>query len=423
MITAHSSKKTDIGTIPRLAGDQSLALMAEGYSFGQHRFNALDSDSFRARLMGRSVLYLRGPEAARFFYEGGRFTRSGAMPRSVQHSLQDEGSVQALAGEAHRNRKALFLDLLDANQQKQLRRQFRIEWSKAVHEWGGKRVRLYDAAAEVLTRAVCRWAGVRLPGGDVRQRSLEFLAMIDGAGSFGPRNWRGRALRLRTESWARAVIRESRASDDDTVVTRITRYRGADGRGLDDDTAAVELLNLLRPTVAIAHFVVFAALALERHPQWADQIRESDEHVRGFVQEVRRTAPFFPLIGGTAARDLAWDGERVATGSWVVLDLFATNRDGRLWTDPLQFRPERHNAGSAHGDALIAQGAGDYADGHRCPGEPATIDLLEEAVLALTRGMRYDVPRQNLRVDLRRLPSRPASGFLIEDAENVGSTV
>ena len=31
--------------------------------------------------------------------------------------------------------------------------------------------------------------------------------------------------------------------------------------------AAVELLNVLRPTVAVDRFIVFAALALHRHPE------------------------------------------------------------------------------------------------------------------------------------------------------------
>ncbi|WP_166982304.1 cytochrome P450 [Paramicrobacterium fandaimingii] len=401
--------------IPRIAGDQSMAFLAEGYRFGQRRFDEYGADAFRTHLMGRPVLFLRGTEAARFFYEGQRFTRSGAMPRSVQHSLQDEGSVQALVGEAHHERKALFLNLLDEREQGQLRRCFRDEWDAAIGRWGSRRVRLYDEAADVLTRAACAWAGISIDAADARRRSIEFVAMINGAGSFGPKNWRGRALRLRTEKWARTVVQQARESDDDSVVTRLVRYRDADGGGLDDETAAVELLNLVRPTVAVAHFITFAALALERHPRWAEHVRESDDQLRSFVQEVRRTAPFFPLVGGTADRQLTWMGEEVAEGAWVMLDLFATNRDARVWDDPLMFRPERHDAGPSPKDALIAQGAGDYADGHRCPGEPATIELLEEAVLLLTRSMRYDVPEQNLRVDLGTLPARPASGFLIEN--------
>jgi fatty-acid peroxygenase len=40
-----------------------------------------------------------------------------------------------------------------------------------------------------------------------------------------------------------------------------------DGSPLDDRTAAVELLNLLRPTVAVAWFVALAAATIAEHPE------------------------------------------------------------------------------------------------------------------------------------------------------------
>ena len=45
----------------------------------------------------------------------------------------------------------------------------------------------------------------------------------------------------------------------------------------DERVAAVELLNLLRPTVAIARFIVFAALALHLHPEWRARVAEDEE--------------------------------------------------------------------------------------------------------------------------------------------------
>jgi fatty-acid peroxygenase len=50
---------------------------------------------------------------------------------------------------------------------------------------------------------------------------------------------------------------------------------------------------------------------------------------------------------------------------------------------------------------------------HRCPGEPATIDLMKAAVLLLATSMDYDVPPQDLRIDLARMPARPESGFVM----------
>jgi hypothetical protein len=53
---------------------------------------------------------------------------------------------------------------------------------------------------------------------------------------------------------------------------RIATHHDADGRELDARTAGVELLNVLRPTVAVARYVTFAALALHDHPEWRSRL-------------------------------------------------------------------------------------------------------------------------------------------------------
>lgn len=53
-----------------------------------------------------------GEEATRAFYEPGRFTRRGALPPTALMLLQDRGSVALLDGEAHRQRKAMFMSLM-----------------------------------------------------------------------------------------------------------------------------------------------------------------------------------------------------------------------------------------------------------------------------------------------------------------------
>src|SRR5690625_7948118 len=92
--------------------DSTLAFLREGYPFASSRFEALGEDVFTTRLVLRPVTFLRGEEAAAMFYGGDRFTRQGAMPATVQHLLQDKGTVQALASAAHRHRKRAFKALM-----------------------------------------------------------------------------------------------------------------------------------------------------------------------------------------------------------------------------------------------------------------------------------------------------------------------
>jgi fatty-acid peroxygenase len=396
--------------VPTIPGDSTLAFGAEGYRFGHDRFERYATDAFRARLAGRRVTFLRGADAARFFYEGERFTRNGGVPPTTLLLLQDVGSVQTLDGEAHRHRKALFLDILDPTGDRALLTAFREAWDRAQPEWLDRgSLTVMPDIGEVLTDAALTWAGIPHFTAETRERTREFLAMIDGAGSFGVRNLRGQLLRRRTERWARDLIRSARAAHDrggpETPLRALVAHRDEAGRPLDTSTLAVELLNLLRPTVATVRFIAFAAVALHQHPQWRERVDDEDAALAAFTQEVRRTAPFFPVIGGRALRSVEWQGIAFRSGEWVILDLFATNRHPRLWQNAWSFDPERFLDTSADASALVPQGSGAMSEGHRCPGEPVTVDLLAEATRRLAK-----LPTTytgSLRVDLSRLPAAP----------------
>jgi fatty-acid peroxygenase len=410
--TSGTGNEVQLVHIP---GDQSLRFLTEGYAFGRRRFEEHGTDAFRTRLLGRTATMLRGTDAAEFFYGEGRFRRVGGMPRSAFHSLQDEGSVQTLEGPAHRGRKRIFLDLMTDEHRAALAHRTAEAWEEHWSRWvaASEPVSLIRAAERVLTDAALRWLGVESSAIEQRARTDEFHAMLDGAGAFGPRNWYGRRRRLQTERWARAVVREHRASgsgDVDTPLGRLLQHREAGGP-LDEGTAAIELLNLLRPTVAVAWFVGFAGLALHRHPVWRERVVTDDHQLFAFTEEVRRTAPFFPAIGGRAVGAQTWRGVTFAPGDWVLVDFFATQRDPRVWPDPDRFDPSRFAVPEHH--HVIVQGAGSMPDGHRCPGEPATVDLLRVLTRALARAT-WDVPAQDLRVDLRRMPALPGrEGLLI----------
>jgi fatty-acid peroxygenase len=400
--------------VPRLRRvDSTVDLLREGYDFVGNRCRAVGSDAFETRLLLEPAVCLQGAEAARLFYEED-VTRAGAMPSPVFALLQDRGSVAGLDGDRHARRKRLFLDLLGPGRFDGLLAATGREWERALARWtGAGRVVLLPEVSGLLCRGVCAWAGVPLTDAEAGARTRELTAMIEGAGSIGPRHVRGHLLRRRTERWAAGLVRGARDGTvrppEGSALDVLARHRDADGSLLGVDEASVELLNVLRPTVAVARYVAFLALALHRHPEAADGDPVSVTH------EVRRFFPFFPAVAGRVRTPFTWRGHDFPVGRRLVLDLHGTNHDPRLWADPEVFRPDRFTGWQGDPFTLVPQGGGDHAQGHRCAGEWATVALVSQAHRVLTRVMRYDLPPQDLRVRPDRFPARPESGLVVRD--------
>ena len=411
-----------MSSIPRdKMPDNTISLLREGYTFISSRCDAMDTDIFETRLMLQKAICVRGAPAAEMFYHPDRFTRHRALPPTTVRLLQDKGSVQLQDGAEHRDRKAMFLAMMTPNRLERLTEIADEEWHAQLGKWEHRdSIVLFDEVHETLCRSVCRWAGVLLADDEVAARTREFSAMVDHAGQTGPRNWWAQALRRRNEQWARDIICQARDGTIDaagsTALAIIASHRDAEAKLLGVDVAAVELINILRPTVAVTRFVVFEAVALHDHPASRELVQHGDDtDVECFVQEVRRFYPFFPFIGGRARMPFEWDGRRFGEGDWVLLDLYGTNRDERIWDDPKTFRPERFRKWDGSAYNFVPQGAGDHLTTHRCPGEWVTIALMKQAATFLATKMAYDVPDQDLGISLSRMPAKPKSGFVISN--------
>ena len=110
-----------------------------------------------------------------------------------------------------------------------------------------------------------------------------------------------RLARRRLERWAANLISSVRNSrflpPTGSALEVIAAHRDRDGRVLPPKAAAVELLNILRPTVAVAVWATFGALALHRLPAWRSRVAPGSAADReAFSQEVRRYFPFAPFV-------------------------------------------------------------------------------------------------------------------------------
>lgn len=420
---------SSITAAARTLRDDSPQILLRGYGFGERIWKRVRPGARSAPmgLLGDPTIFVRGAEGVELFYDESRIRRHGAMPRIVQETLFGHGSVHSLDGDEHRHRKATFLDVAYEDAQvERLRPLLEHEWQVELDAWGaGGERSAYDAAVGAFGRAVMRWAG--LPGtADAKTRWAARLAQIvDGFGvPYSPEY----ALAWLNRSWsdrhAQHLIEAVRDGDldpaDGTALKEWAWHRDRGGVLLSARLAGIELQNSMRPMIAVARFVAFAAKELHDRPEWRERIA-AETADRGtlvdgplavaFAQEIRRTAPFVPMLPGRAVADVELDGQTVAAGGRVVLDILGTNTDDASWQHAESFDPERF-VGVDDYEALpafIPHGGADPATGHRCPGEKLAIAGLATAIAALsTPGVT--ILGEGLDVNRRRLPTKPASG-------------
>lgn len=287
--------------------DSSLAFLSEGYNFISNRCRRFQSDIFETRIMLKKVFCTMGEEAAAMFYQPDRFTRVQAMPSTALMLLQDFGSVELLDGEAHRQRKRMFMSLMNPAAIAKLSEAVAEQWRARIEHWQTMdKVVLHEQVEEILCRAICQWSAVPLPDAEAKQRTRELAAMINGAGSVGPNNWRGMLLRTRTERWARHLIAQVRAHKLDvpeaSALHVIAWHQELNGELLPENVAAVELLNILRPTVAIARFITFSALALHNDAESRQRLQQDEgDYLAHFVTLCRKFAASTPSFLSSAA--------------------------------------------------------------------------------------------------------------------------
>ncbi|GAA0491180.1 cytochrome P450 [Paractinoplanes deccanensis] len=391
--------------------DQSLAFAAKGYAWLPDLRRQSHGRPVEMRVGGQRAVAISGPDAARFFYGKGNLERHDALPPNVIATLFGKG-VHTLDGEAHRARKALFVALLmNADGIDSLAKLAGEVFDEAAEGWrGAGAISIFDESAKVLAEAVSRWTGVPDEERDRDALARDLIAMVDGFATLGPRFARARSARRRRERQFSKIIDAVRREDPAPEPLSVVAHHLEDGYLLDSRTAAVELINIIRPATAVAWFVAFATHALDRWPATRARLRAGDDdYTLAFVHEIRRFYPFAPFLGARAARDLVFQRAEIPAGALVLLDVYGQHHDPRVWPSPYEFRPERFLGRPVGEFELIPQGGGDPRTGHRCPGEKITIALLGTLVQRLAK-LDYYLPPQDTSIDLSRIPARPASG-------------
>jgi len=409
--------KKQVPHINKIEGMTSF--MKDGYEFIQNKSSEYKADVFETSFLGQKIVCMHGNDAAKVFYNRELFQRGGAIPKRIQRTLTGEKAIHTLDGEEHIHRKLFFMSLMTPIHEKELVNLVSERLESSIIKWmNSKEIVLLDEMANILCWSVCQWAGVPLSDSEIESRAEDLLSMVDGFGAIGPRHWKGSRTRNKTENWIREIIEDLRQdkikTKKESALYQIAFYRDVDGKLLSPQMAAIEVINAIRPVIAISIYITFAALSLYKYPECKNKLLTNDSnYYEMFTQEIRRYYPFAPFLGAKVKRDFIWKQYRFKKGMLVLLDIYGNNHDPRIWESPDEFKPERFKDWEDDLFTFIPQGGGDPTKGHRCSGERITIEILKTTVDFLLNRIEYDVPQQDLSYSLLRIPTFPESGFII----------
>ena len=397
----------------------------EGYLLLSELRKEANAPVVKARLLNKEVIAIYGKEAAKKFYDPRNFKREGAMPKIVLKTLFGENGVQTLDGQAHEHRKTIFMDLMTPKRMEEYHRILDKNLTQKLDRQQGQ-FELFDLAKDVLFRSICEWAGIdlsQLTKKEVDQLAEYQISMISSAVTNPATHIKGVDNRKKSEKWAQSLIENARinpvAGKEDVALYAFAKATDDHGELLPIDVAAVELLNVIRPTVALTVWIALMGHALFSRPDIYQRLHaEFDQLQDSFIQEMRRYYPFFPMLPAFAIQDVEVDGYLIPKDSWVVLDLYGTNHDDRMIETPEVFRISRYLGKEKHISydeeyEMIAQGGGEFKTMHRCAGEWITLHTLRVFSDQLVNKYQFSIPEQDWNIPMNQFPTYPKSKALL----------
>jgi len=400
-------------------------LMNKGYNLLQELREEVDAPVVKAQFLTKEITAIYGEEAARKFYDPENFKREGAMPKPVLKTLFGEGGVQTLDGEEHHHRKNYFMDLMSPDRMEAYHELLAKNVSEELAKQHGE-FELFDLANKVLFNTISEWSGINLEQYD--SKTLEKLArnqisMISGAVTSPIDHIKGIKDRNESEKWAQDLIEEARKhpvpGKEHLALYAFAHATDLEGELLPVEVAAVELLNIIRPTVALTVWVALMGHALYAEGNVYEEVKSNFGELQdSFIQEMRRYYPFFPMLPAIAVSDVEIDGYVIPKDSFVVLDLYGSNHDERTIASPEQFDVKRY-VGRAKEISyeeeyeMIAQGGGKFREMHRCAGEWITLHSLRVFSDQLVNQYEFTVPEQDWTIPMNQFPTYPNSKALL----------
>lgn len=404
--------------------DNTLKVFGQGYLYTTNQRERLNAEVFETRALGgKSYVVLNGKEGAELFYDNDKIEREGGLPRRVVNTLFGKGAIHTTTGKQHIDRKALFMSLMTEGNLQYVRELTRNYWkaNTARMEQTGD-VNVYHESVVLLTRIGMRWAGVTAPEEEIERIAEDMDIMIDsfkGLGNAFKGYKASKDARRRVEDWLEKQIIQTRKGEINppkgTPLYEFAHWRDYEGNHMDSRLAGIDLMNTFRPLIAINRFVSYGVLALHEHPEAFRKMSTVEDYPYMFTQEVRRYYPFVPFLPGKTKVEVEHKGVTIPKDQRLVIDVYGTLHSEDLWDKPNEFIPERFIDWDGSPFDMIPQGGGDYWTNHRCAGEWITVIIMEETMKYFANEITWDVPEQDLSINLNSIPGYINSGMVINN--------
>lgn len=395
------------------------------YTLLQEARDEANAPVVKVKALTKEVIAIYGKKAAEIFYDPQNFKREGAMPEVVLNTLFGQGGVQTLDGEEHHHRKKIFMDLMTP-QRIDVYHDILDKKMTAAFEAEQGTFDLFSLSRRVLFAAVTEWAGINLD--DLSEEEIDDLSkyqisMISTSFTSPGEHIKGISDRKKSEKWAQTLIKEARENPvpgkENVALYAFAEATDLEGELLPVEVAAVELLNIIRPTLALTVWAALMGHALFSQDNIYNELKSDFDRLQdSFIQELRRYYPFFPMLPAISLQEVEVDGYIIPEDSWVALDIYGTNHDSRHIENPETFKVDRYvdNAKDISYEeeySMIAQGGGDFRSMHRCAGEWITLHTLRVLSDHLVNKFDFTIPDQDFEIALDQFPTYPKNGVLL----------
>jgi cytochrome P450 len=159
--------------------------------------------------------------------------------------------------------------------------------------------------------------------------------LVNSVGDVSPEQYRT-AAQARGEfiNYLRGIVAQRRAAPRDDLLTALVQAEDAGDRLSEDELYANSLLLMSAGHETTTNLIGNGVLALLRHPDQLQKLRDNPTLLPGAVEELLRYDSPVQLTARIALEDVEVGGTRVQKGQFTWLILGAANRDPGHFPDP-----------------------------------------------------------------------------------------